>query len=461
MSIFILIFRPRILRLLLGWDGLGLTSYLLVCYYRREKRFNARILTALTNRLGDVAILLFIYFNIRLGLLNYRILSNININNLFIPFFLLLIAAMTKRAQIPFSAWLPAAIAAPTPVSALVHSSTLVTAGVYLLYRFNYIIFKRDLFIIIIVGGLLTTILSGIRAIFELDLKKVIALSTLRQLGVIFFCLGLCQPLLAFNHLISHAYFKAILFIAAGRIIHSIKDYQDIRKRGRNITISPFIVVIIITRSIRLIGIPFLSGFYSKDIIIEYYYFFKNNVFILILVLFSVILTGLYSCRLLIILFIKFSKRERYSSEIDVDNFIKIGILILFLPRIIGGIFLIQNSFFKLIFIPFWIKLIVFILIFFFCTYFIISKQFYSDYFKLFSKGLILIWFLPFLFRPILTKFTLKPAKKIIILIDFSWIPLLFFKWIYFLKNNIKLFVNIFRISIILSYIFFFILIII
>lgn len=138
-SICLLIFSPNIISLLLGWDGLGVTSYLLVNYYSSEKRFNARILTALTNRLGDVFILVFIGMSTTPSVFNiFTYSSATGLESGFI--LLVLLAAITKRAQIPFSAWLPAAIAAPTPVSALVHSSTLVTAGVYLLLRFNLLL---------------------------------------------------------------------------------------------------------------------------------------------------------------------------------------------------------------------------------------------------------------------------------------------------------------------------------
>jgi len=164
---------------------------------------------------------------------------------------------------------LPAAIAAPTPVSALVHSSTLVTAGVYLLIRINIIIieinFRKYLFLI----GMLTIIMAGMTAMIEIDIKKIIALSTLRQLGVIIIILGLGNPILSFFHLISHAFFKAMLFICAGIIIHNIKDYQDIRKIGFRYFNLHFSISIIIIANISLCGLPFLRGFYSKDFIIE------------------------------------------------------------------------------------------------------------------------------------------------------------------------------------------------
>merc|ERR1719304_123013 len=144
--------------------------------------------------------------------------------------YLIIISACTKRAQIPFSAWLPAAIAAPTPVSALVHSSTLVTAGVYLIVRLNFVFSNSNSTNTLLFIGIMTILLAGAAAMFEIDIKKIIALSTLRQLGVIIIILGAIEPLLSFFHLLSHAYFKAILFMCAGMVIHNIKDYQDIRK---------------------------------------------------------------------------------------------------------------------------------------------------------------------------------------------------------------------------------------
>jgi len=144
----------------------------------------------------------------------------------------IILSACTKRAQMPFSAWLPAAMAAPTPVSALVHSSTLVTAGVYLLIRINILLVNLQLLEGLIFLGTCTILIAGGAAILEIDIKKIIALSTLSQLGVIIIVLGAGSPILSYFHLLSHAFFKAILFICAGLVIHNIKDYQDIRKMG-------------------------------------------------------------------------------------------------------------------------------------------------------------------------------------------------------------------------------------
>ena len=188
-----------------------------------------------------------------------------NSNRRYLPNFiiyLIIISACTKRAQIPFSAWLPAAIAAPTPVSSLVHSSTLVTAGVYLLIRINLIIIEINITKFLFIIGMITIVIAGITAIIEIDIKKIIALSTLRQLGIIMLILGSGNPILSFFHLISHAFFKAILFICAGMIIHNIKDYQDIRKIGLRFFNLNFSISIIIIANIRLCSLPFLRKFY-------------------------------------------------------------------------------------------------------------------------------------------------------------------------------------------------------
>ena len=171
----------------------------------------------------------------------------------------------------------------------------------------------------------------------ELDIKKVIALSTLRQLGLIFFTLGLNNPFAAFFHLISHAYFKAIIFMAAGSAIHIFKDYQDIRKMGRFSKGSPLIRSVFLVRSIRLCGIPFISGFYSKDIILEYILISDQNLWVVIVSFIATALTVIYSARIFIHLFSYHSKREAISNEADIRGSIISGVSILFIPSIIGG----------------------------------------------------------------------------------------------------------------------------
>jgi len=211
---------------------------------------------------------------------------------------LVVLAAITKRAQIPFSSWLPAAIAAPTPVSALVHSSTLVTAGVYLLIRFNFLLIDTMFGQFLLLIGGLTIFIAGVSANYEFDLKKIIALSTLRQLGLIIRILAIGFPKLAFFHLLTHALFKALLFICAGAIIHNIKNSQDIRDMGALSLFIPLSTACLNVANLALCGIPFLAGFYSKDLILEIVLLSNINLISFFLYFFSTGLTVCYSFRL-------------------------------------------------------------------------------------------------------------------------------------------------------------------
>lgn len=299
LSIILLIISPNLVRILLGWDGLGLVSYCLVIYYQNVKSYNAGIITALSNRIGDVALLLRISWIINYGSFNYIFYLNCIKSDFvmqLISWFVVL-AAFTKRAQIPFSSWLPAAIAAPTPVSSLVHSSTLVTAGVYLLIRFNFI-FGDFLIIIILLISSLTMFISGLGANFEFDLKKVIALSTLSQLGLIMRILFLGNYKLAFFHLLTHAIFKALLFICAGSVIHNFFNRQDIRFIGSLMLQMPLTCTFFNISNLALCGFPFLAGFYSKDLILEICSLHYGNILIYFLFYFSTGLTICYSLRL-------------------------------------------------------------------------------------------------------------------------------------------------------------------
>ena len=299
-SIGFLIISPNLVRVLLGWDGLGLVSYALVIYYQNEKSANAGILTALSNRVGDVCILLAISLFFSLGGWNFLFYVD-NIPRMEIKEVLcglVVLAGITKSAQIPFSAWLPAAIAAPTPVSALVHSSTLVTAGVYLLVRFSPALEGSRAQVILLLLGRITIFIAGLGANFEYDLKKIIALSTLRQLGVIIRVLSLGFADLAFFHLLAHALFKALLFICAGAVIHSVKDYQDIRIIGGLVYHIPLTGICMNLANLALCGTPFLAGFYSKDIILEIAFISPINLVAFLLYALATGLTVCYTIRL-------------------------------------------------------------------------------------------------------------------------------------------------------------------
>merc|ERR1712002_1206821 len=337
-SIYLLILSPNIISLLLGWDGLGVTSYLLVVFYQSSTSYNAGIITALTNRLGDVGILICIGIILSGGHWRYLNICNSNFSIREIFIFILILSACTKRAQIPFSAWLPAAIAAPTPVSALVHSSTLVTAGVYLLIRYNILLFSTSNTYILFFVGLVTTVIAGSAAMLEIDIKKVIALSTLRQLGVMMTIIGAGKPLLAYLHLLSHAYFKAILFICAGIIIHNIKDYQDIRTMGGMYISMPKVSSIINVGNIRLCGLPFMRGFYSKDRILEAIFMSNTNILVFMLVLLATILTVAYSCRLTYLVGNRIMEAETRYYISEIDKFMILGIIFLLPFSVMGGL---------------------------------------------------------------------------------------------------------------------------
>nr|QFG40119.1 NADH dehydrogenase subunit 5 [Alpheus randalli] len=295
MSMGFLIISPNLVSILLGWDGLGLISYALVIYYQNEKSANAGMLTALSNRVGDVAILIAISLMFSLGGWNFMFMEGLLSYSLLCY---IVLAAMTKSAQIPFSAWLPAAMAAPTPVSALVHSSTLVTAGVYLLIRFSPMLSGTIGQGVLLVLGSLTMFMAGLGANFETDLKKIIALSTLSQLGVMMTILSLGWADLAFFHLLAHALFKALLFMSAGSIIHSVGDYQDIRVMGRLVGYMPLSVMMINLANLALCGTPFLAGFYSKDLILEIAFMNELNSVCFWLLVLSTGLTVCYTFRL-------------------------------------------------------------------------------------------------------------------------------------------------------------------
>nr|WKU84065.1 NADH dehydrogenase subunit 5 [Orthoprosopa multicolor] len=300
MSMMLLIISPNLISILLGWDGLGLVSYCLVIYFNNIKSYNAGMLTALMNRVGDVALLMAIAWMLNYGSWNYIYYLEFMYNDMEMTLIgvLVVLAAMTSSAQIPFSSWLPAAMAAPTPVSALVHSSTLVTAGIYLLIRFNILLNNSLIGQLLLLLSGLTMFMSGLGANFEFDLKKIIALSTLSQLGLMMMILSMGYYKLAFFHLLAHALFKALLFMCAGAIIHNMNNSQDLRLMGGLSLYMPLTSSCFNVANLALCGMPFLAGFYSKDLILEVVSLSMVNVFIYFLFFFSTGLTVCYSLRL-------------------------------------------------------------------------------------------------------------------------------------------------------------------
>ena len=336
LSINLLIFIPRLASILIGWDGLGIVSFALVVYYPNIKSLSAGIITALANRIGDVILLVAIGFTALQGHWNILFIWDTPLS--FITAACLLIAGITKRAQIPFSAWLPAAIAAPTPVSALVHSSTLVTAGIFLLIRFfpflnTFKIFNTGLLFI----AVLTILIAGIRANYEYDLKKVIALSTLSQLGVIITSLSLGFPNLALFHLLTHALFKAILFLCAGTIIHNNRDTQDLRNLGNLWHQIPLTVSCLNIANLALCGAPFIRGFYSKDLILERSLFNPSNIVIILLIFLATGITAAYSLRLSFYSLWNQSNHSPLHNNFDENSTLTSPIVILRTITIIAG----------------------------------------------------------------------------------------------------------------------------
>lgn len=428
-SIGALICSPNIIRILLGWDGLGLVSYVLVIYYQNEKSANAGILTVLSNRVGDVAILLRIALIFSLGGWNFLFYTSYIKDDILILKRLIILAAITKRAQIPFSAWLPAAIAAPTPVSALVHSSTLVTAGVYLLIRFRLALSNSKLQPVLLIISSLTIFIAGLGANFEYDLKKIIALSTLSQLGVIISILALGFPILAFFHLLTHALFKALLFICAGVLIHNIKDYQDIRCIGNLIITIPLTIICINLANLALCGAPFLAGFYSKDLILEVAFISNLNFIGFLLYLLATGLTVCYTFRLIYIRIIGIFNLRNFHNLNDESSLITTPIIILGFGAIIGGRCLSWLTFpdSYLICLTFIFKVLALLVRFvggilgylfnlIKLNYILKSLSFYPV--VIFSGS---IWFMPFLSTFLFNNLRLKRAKLILSSIDRGW----------------------------------------
>ncbi len=448
LSINLLIFIPNIIMLLLGWDGLGLTRFLLVIYYQNSKSLGAGIITALTNRLGDAILLLAISWSLNI---NNWLITNIwdSWCRLFIVISVIL-AGITKSAQIPFSSWLPAAIAAPTPVSALVHRSTLVTAGVFLLVRFyEYVrsikIFERLLLIV----ACLTIVIAAFCAIVECDLKKIIALSTLRQLSVIIVSLSIGLPKLALFHLITHALFKALLFVCAGRFIFLHFHNQDLRIVGNLSSQLPLTSVCFIIGRVSLCGLPFLSGFYSKDLILEVILSGVRRSFMLIIVMIATGGTALYRIRLVVIGITNNRLSSSYHRLSNEDKRILLPIVNLTIGAIFGGriISWLLGPFDVECFLSIRVKLLPLYLtvlggVIIFIVGIVLTKE------KSFILGVPIvhdrfcsIWF----FVPLSSQFRLyffKPAYYYLRIIDHGWVENISAQGAYTNFNSIRVFIQ-------------------
>ena len=294
LSILTLLSNGSLFMLFIGWDGLGVSSYFLVVYYNNWKSQSAGIITILTNRTGDVC--LFLIFVLSIWIFSF-------VRQSFTVDFVLglfVIMCFTKSAQTPFSSWLPFAIAAPTPISSLVHSSTLVTAGVVVIIQLVIFWTSVKLILFVIIISVLTLNFSGILSMFEKDLKKIVALSTLNQLSFIFLILRFNMKYLAFFHLNTHAIFKSLLFMNVGIIIHSVYRIQD--KRGYGLIINRLKLVTLSTFISRfnLIGGIFTAGFFSKDLVVEHIIQDRKAYIFSIFFVTSLIYTFLYTLRIFV-----------------------------------------------------------------------------------------------------------------------------------------------------------------
>nr|YP_009139653.1 NADH dehydrogenase subunit 5 [Euripus nyctelius]AKG26375.1 NADH dehydrogenase subunit 5 [Euripus nyctelius] len=430
-SMILLIISPNMISIFLGWDGLGLVSYCLIIFYQNINSYNAGMLTALSNRIGDVMILILISWMMNYGSWNYIFYLDFMSSDysMKIVGLLVILAAMTKSAQIPFSSWLPAAMAAPTPVSALVHSSTLVTAGVYLLIRFNSLLNDLFFFKLLLLMSGLTMFMAGICANYEYDLKKIIALSTLSQLGLMMSILSMGFGNLAFFHLLTHAMFKALLFMCAGVIIHMMNDNQDIRIMGGISIYIPFTCLCMSISNLALCGIPFLAGFYSKDMILEMVSMSNLNLLIFFLYYISTGLTMFYTIRLLMYLMINdFNLLSLYNLYEEDYIMLKSMFMLLFMS-LISGSFLswMIFSYPCMIYLPFNLKMMVIYvtLIGLLMGYMVSNMGIFSlNKFLMtynLSLFLTLMWFMPSLSTYGINYKFLNFSDKLIKNIDMGW----------------------------------------
>nr|YP_009355896.1 NADH dehydrogenase subunit 5 [Papilio dardanus]APC61727.1 NADH dehydrogenase subunit 5 [Papilio dardanus] len=456
-SMILLIISPNMISIFLGWDGLGLVSYCLVIYYQNIKSYNAGMLTALSNRIGDVMILMVISWMMNYGSWNYVFFLNFMNNDYMMKIIgmLLIIAAMTKSAQIPFSSWLPAAMAAPTPVSALVHSSTLVTAGVYLLIRFNLMLIDMIFFKFLLLLAGLTMFMAGISANYEFDLKKIIALSTLSQLGLMMSILSMGMPDLAFFHLLTHAMFKALLFMCAGVVIHMMNDIQDIRYMGGISLFIPLTSLCLNISNLALCGLPFLAGFYSKDLILEMVSLSNLNLLIFFLYYFSTGLTMFYTIRLLFYLMVNDYNLMVIYNLYDEDYvMLKSMFMLLFMSLVVGSFLSwMIFSYPYMIYLPLNLKMMVIyvVLIGLFMGYMISNMKIYStNKFMMtynLSNFLCLMWFMPNLSTYGLNIYFLKMGQNLLKNIDMGWSEMYSGQGMFKILKNYSVFYNFYQMN--------------
>ncbi len=344
----ILVTGNNYLLMFVGWEGVGICSYLLVNFWFTRIAANQSSISAfLTNRVGDCFLTIGIFAILwSFGNIDYNLVFSLvpyyNENIITIIGICLLIGATAKSSQVGLHIWLPQAMEGPTPVSALIHAATMVTAGVYLLMRSSPLIeYSSTVLVICLWLGAITTIFSSLIGLFQQDIKKVIAYSTMSQLGIMVIGIGLSCYNIALFHLINHAFYKALLFLGAGAVIHSVSDNQDFRKYGGLISFLPLTYSVMLIASLSLLAIPFMTGFYSKDFILESSYgqFYLSSTIIYFIATIGAMFTTLYSAKVLYLTFLTNPNGPliNYKQIHEGDLFINVPLIVLAIFSIFFG----------------------------------------------------------------------------------------------------------------------------
>ena len=344
----ILVTANNFLLMFVGWEGVGVCSYLLVSFWFTRIAANQSSISAfLTNRVGDcfftigVFAILWSFGNIDYSTV-FSLAPFVNENIVTIIGVCLLIGAMAKSSQVGLHVWLPMAMEGPTPVSALIHAATMVTAGVYLLMRTSPLIeYSSTVLILCLWLGAITTVFSSLIGLFQQDIKKVIAYSTMSQLGMMVIAVGLSSYNLALFHLVNHAFYKALLFLGAGAVIHAVSDNQDFRKYGGLRAFLPLTYSVMLIASLSLVAFPFMTGFYSKDFILESAYgqFYFSSTVVYFIATIGAMFTTLYSVKVLYLTFLTNPNGPltNYKHAHEGDIFMSIPLIILAIFSIFFG----------------------------------------------------------------------------------------------------------------------------